>query len=127
MSSQVRELMTSDVATVGPHTLLVEAARMMRDKNIGDVVLTDGTEPLGILTDRDIAIRAVAGSRDPEETEVGEVASHHLKTLGPEDTIDDAIALVQGEAVRRIPVVEGGSLVGILSIGDLARERDPQS
>ena len=103
MASQVADVMATDVATVDPHATLQEAARLMRDKDIGDVIVTDGSAPRGILTDRDIAIRGVADSRDPAETEVSEVASTKLQTLSPSDDIDDAIALMRNAAVRRAP------------------------
>src|SRR5436305_3389352 len=127
MASQVGDLMATDVATVDPHATLQEAARLMRDKDIGDVIVTDGSAPRGILTDRDIAIRGVADSRDPAETEVSEVASTKLQTLSPSDDIDDAIALMRNAAVRRAPVLEDGAVVGVVSLGDLARERDRES
>ena len=127
MASQVADVMATDVATVDPHATLQEAARLMRDKDIGDVIVTDGSAPRGILTDRDIAIRGVADSRDPAETEVSEVASTKLQTLSPSDDIDDAIALMRNAAVRRAPVLEDGAVVGVVSLGDLARERDRES
>jgi len=127
MTPQVSEVMVTEVATVDPHTSLCEAARMMRDKDIGDVVVADGMQPRGILTDRDIAIRGIAESRNPESTEVGELASAHLQTLSPGDSVEDAVALMREAAVRRIPVLDEGSLVGIVSLGDLACELDRES
>jgi CBS domain-containing protein len=128
MASQIGDLMATDVATIDPHATLREAARLMRDKDIGDVIITDGSTPRGILTDRDIAIRAVADSRrDPVATEVGEIASTSLQTLSPSDSIDDAVALMRDAAVRRAPVLDDGAVVGVVSLGDLARERDRES
>src|SRR2546421_961259 len=100
-ASQVADMMATDVAAVDPHATLQEAARLMRDKDIGDVIVTDGSAPRGILTDRDIAIRAVADSRDPAATEAGEIASTNLQTLSPSDSIDDADALMRDAALRR--------------------------
>jgi CBS domain-containing protein len=124
---KVTEIMQSDVARVDPHASLREAARLMRDKDIGDVVVAEGTEPRGIITDRDIAIRGIAEGLDPETTEVGDLASASLKTLSPSDSIDDAIALMRDAAVRRIPVVDDGSIVGVVSLGDVALTREGES
>ena len=79
------------------------------------------------MTDRDIAIRAVADRKDPSTTAVGEIASEQLASSTPDDTVERAIELVRKRALRRLPVVEDDRTVGILSIGDLAVQRDPSS
>jgi CBS domain-containing protein len=127
MASQVKDLMTSDVARVDPHASLLEAARLMRDEDVGGVVVADGSELVGLLTDRDIAVRGVAENCNPESTEVTAVASKDLETLKPDDDLDAAVALMRERAVRRAPVVDNGEVVGILSLGDLAREKDRKS
>jgi CBS domain-containing protein len=109
-------------ATVG------QAAEAMRMIDAGTVLVSDDTNQLvGIVTDRDIAIRAVAEGRDPKTTSVGEVASKDLQTLSPMDSVADAVRLMRERGVRRLPVVEAGRPVGVVSIGDLAQERDPGS
>jgi len=119
--------MATDLATVDPHAPLAEAARLMRDEDIGAVIVEERDELVGLLTDRDIAIRAVADNRGAQETEVQEIASKDLQTLRPDDDIDAAVELMRKTAVRRAPVVEGGRVVGILSLGDLARAKDQRS
>jgi CBS domain-containing protein len=99
----------------------------MRDGNIGDVVVLEEDRIQGILTDRDIVVRALADGRDPARTTVGEICSRELTTLSPDDAIGDAERIMRDKAVRRLPVVEGGRPVGIVSLGDLAVERNPES
>jgi CBS domain-containing protein len=120
----VRDMMTTSPRTVDTDAGVVEAARAMLDENIGDVIVCEGETVRGILTDRDIAVRVVAQGRNPAETSVGDVCSGDLATVAPDDDLDDAVNLMQRHAVRRIPVLEDGRAVGILSLGDLAIERD---
>ena len=127
MAQSIREVMTESPELVSGDTTVVDAAKLMRDKDFGGVLCADGEELKGFLTDRDIAIRAVAEGRDPSSTTVGEIASRDLTTLSPNDSVDDAVRMMRERAVRRLPVVEGGQAVGIVSIGDLAIERDPDS
>ncbi len=81
----------------------------------------------GILTDRDIVVRALAEGRDPARTTVGEICSRELTTLCPDDAIGDAEKIMRDQAIRRLPVVEEGRPVGIVSLGDLAVEKNPES
>jgi CBS domain-containing protein len=120
----VRDMMTTSPRTLDTDAGVVEAARAMLDENIGDVIVCEGETVRGILTDRDIAVRVVAEGRNPAETSVGDVCSGDLATVAPDDDLDDAVNLMQRHAVRRIPVLEDGRAVGILSLGDLAIERD---
>lgn len=124
----VREVMTASPATVSTGSTLAEAAEKMRRHDAGAmIVLDDAQRVCGIITDRDIAVRAVAEGRDPKATKVGEVASKDLQTLSPTDSVTDAVRLMRERDVRRLPVVENGRPVGVVSIGDLAQERDPDS
>jgi CBS domain-containing protein len=127
MATYVSDLMTTDLATVEPATSLQQAAQLMRDKNVGDVVVAEANELVGLLTDRDITVRAVADNRSAKDTKVGDIASKELRMLSPDDDLDAAVALMRDGAVRRAPVVDGGKLVGIVSLGDLARARDKRS
>jgi CBS domain-containing protein len=103
------------------------AAKAMKRHGIGNVlVLADGRLS-GLLTDRDITIRVLADGRDPLTTRIGDICSTELVLLGPDDGVDRAAALVRDRAVRRIPVVQDGVPVGVVSIGDLALERDERS
>jgi CBS domain-containing protein len=99
----------------------------MRDENIGDILITHDGELAGILTDRDIVVRVLAENLEPTDTPVGDIASHELVTVSPQDTVDDAVRLMRERSLRRIPVVDGGKCVGIVSLGDLAVEKEPDS
>jgi CBS domain-containing protein len=99
----------------------------MRDANIGDVIVLKGSQVCGILTDRDIVVRGVSEGRDLAATKVGDICSQELASVSPTDEVEQAIRLMRDKAVRRLPVVEAGNPVGIVSIGDLAIERDPHS
>jgi CBS domain-containing protein len=124
----VREVMTTKVVTLPPDTTLAEAARTMREQDIGDIVVADGASPVGLVTDRDIVVRAVAEQRDPAVTTIGEILTADLVTVRPDDTVQSAALLMRDNAVRRVLVCDTDqSLVGIVSIGDLAEEIDPES
>jgi CBS domain-containing protein len=124
----VRELMTTDVTALPVGTTLDQAAQVMRTQDIGDVVVADADTLIGVVTDRDIVVRAIADGRDPRSTNLGEIVSKDLITVGPEDSAADAARLMRDRAVRRVLVVDGqGGLEGILSIGDLAVDIDPES
>jgi CBS domain-containing protein len=127
MARFVRDVMTPDPRALGKDATAVEAARVMKEEDVGAVVITDGDEVYGILTDRDIVVRGIAEGRSPDEIKVGDIATTELTALQPDDSIDDAIRAVREKHIRRLPVVEDGRPVGILSIGDLALERDQES
>lgn len=127
MATTVAEVMTSDLVTVDADAPISEAARQMRARNAGNVLVLDGGRLAGIVTDRDITIRAVAENKDPN-TPVREVCSEvALATVTSDTGIEQAVELMRSKAVRRLPVVEGDRPVGVLSIGDLAIERDRNS
>ena len=123
----IRDVMTPEPVTVAATTTLEQAARHMRDAGIGNVIVLEGELITGILTDRDIVVRAVAEGWDPSQTPVGDVASRELTTISPDEPVDAAVALMRERSIRRLPVVESGRPVGIVSLGDLALERDPDS
>ena len=127
MAQSIREIMTADPRTVEPSATLRDAARQMSQDDIGAVLVVENGTLAGILTDRDIVVRAIAEGRDPSSTTVGEVASRDVASLTPDQSVDDAIRLVREQNVRRIPVVQDGRPAGIVSIGDLAIERDSDS
>ena len=127
MAQSIREVMTENPEAVSGDAAVQDAATVMRDKDIGDVLWVEGEEVKGILTDRDIAVRVVAEGKDPASTTVSEVATTDLKTLSPDDSVDEAVELVREHDVRRVPVVEDARPVGIVSLGDLAREQDESS
>jgi CBS domain-containing protein len=123
----VGDIMTKDLSTLESSSTIAEAARLMRDNDTGAIIIADGGDMRGLLTDRDIAVRAIAEGRSPDETTVGEIASTDLVSLEPSSTIGDAVKAMRTANVRRLPVVEGGSPVGIISLGDLAMARDEES
>ncbi|MCX5195579.1 CBS domain-containing protein [Streptomyces sp. NBC_00249] len=128
MTRRVHEVMTRNPVTVEQLTSLSEAARVMRDAGIGDVLVVEEGRLRGIVTDRDIVVRALAEDRDPAETTVRAVCSTEPVTVGPDDQVDQAVDVMRRHALRRLPVVgEDGGLVGIVTLGDLEVERDPGS
>jgi CBS domain-containing protein len=128
MAKLVSELMNKTLVSLDSSAPVVEAARQMRRANVGDVIVTKEGEPAGIVTDRDIAVRAVAEGQDPQTTPLGDICSSTLTTLSPDDEIDRALEVMRENAIRRVPVVDRANrVVGILSLGDLALERDPKS
>lgn len=127
MSQNIREVMTADPVTLSTATTLIDAARHMKAEAIGDVLVADGDTLCGVVTDRDIVVRAVAEGLDNTTTTLGEVCSADLVTLGPTDTVEDAVRLMRERSVRRLPVVENSRAIGIVAIGDLAIENDPKT
>jgi CBS domain-containing protein len=127
MAQSIREIMTADPRTVETGATVAEAAREMRDGDVGSVVVIENGAVAGILTDRDIAVRVVAQGLDPDATRVSEVATMRPVTLTVDQSVDDAIRLVREQNVRRIIVLQDGRAAGIVSLGDLAIERDTDS
>ena len=127
MTRKVEEIMTRDPRTVEADDPIVEAARIMRDSDIGDVIVLQGGEVGGIVTDRDIVVRGVAEGRDGGSTSVGDVFTSGVEAIAPNDSVDDALRKMRDADIRRLPVVDNGRPVGIISLGDLAVEREPDS
>jgi CBS domain-containing protein len=127
MAQSIREVMTADPRTVEPGDSVVDAARQMAEGDVGAVLVTENVSVTGILTDRDIAVRVVAEGRDPQGTKVSDVCTSNPSTLTVDQSVDDAIRIVREQNVRRVPVVQDGRPAGIVSIGDLAIERDTGS
>jgi CBS domain-containing protein len=127
MARSVGDIMTRNPRPVEAGDSVAEAARQMRDGDFGSVLVLDNGRVDGIVTDRDIAVRAVAEGRDPEFTQVSEIYSTGVATVEPSQSIEDAVQTMREHDIRRLPVVENGRPVGILSLGDLAVERDPES
>lgn len=118
--------------TINPRTVKVDdtvkdAAVVMRDSDIGDVIVIEDGQVTGILTDRDIVVRAVAEGRDAESTTVSEICTSGIQAIEPDASVDDALRMMREEDIRRLPVVKNGRPVGIISLGDLAVEREPDS
>jgi CBS domain-containing protein len=127
MAQTVSEVMTEKPVALQAGTTLVEAAQAMRDHDVGSVLVLQDDSIRGIVTDRDIVVRAVAEGRDPSHTVLVEIASETLVSISPDDPVDRAVTLMREHAVRRLPVVDSGRPIGIVSLGDLAVERDAES
>ena len=117
--STISEIMTEDCKTVGPKDSIKQAAIIMRDNDIGFVPVVEGSRLVGVVTDRDLVIRALADD-SPGSTSVGDVLSTDIKTVSSDTTVDDAAELMAANQIRRLPVVDNGELRGVISIGDLA-------
>ena len=129
VSDTIRDVMSPGPRMLSPDATVLEAAEVMRRDDIGDVLVMaeDGRVLVGILTDRDIVVRALAEGRDPAQTRVGDVCSRELTTVRPEDSVGHAVRVMREKAIRRIPVVDGDQVVGMLTLGDIAVERDSRT
>ena len=127
MPQTIHDVMTPRPVALSRTSSVQEAARTMRDAGVGAVIVLAQEQVCGIVTDRDIVLRVVAEERDMDRTTLGDICSHTLTTVAPTDSVEHAIDLMREKAVRRLPVVEGGRAVGMVSLGDLAIERDPNS
>ena len=127
MTMKVGDLMTRDPVLLEPTATVRDAARMMRDHDIGTVLVADKGQLVGMVTDRDIVVRGLAEKDDAVRMPVMAVASTELTALTPNDSVDQAVKLMRSQAVRRFPVVDSGKPVGIVTMGDLVMELDPKS
>lgn len=120
--TSVREIMTEDATCVGENDTIVEAAQKMRDLEVGALPICGEDDRLkGMITDRDVAIQIVAESKDPSSVRVRELAQGEVVTIGADDSIEELIRTMSQYAVRRVPVIDGHRLVGIVSQADVAR------
>ncbi|SCF43788.1 CBS domain-containing protein [Micromonospora mirobrigensis] len=128
MTYRVSDVMTRQVIYLSADTTLDEAARVMRESDIGDVVVTDGATLAGLLTDRDIVVRAVADRADPATTTIGSIITREVVMIEQHSTANEAAALMRERNIRRVLVCDTDrKLVGIVSLGDLAMQLDPSS
>jgi CBS domain-containing protein len=124
MAKSVSELMSSNPRSVESSQTVRDAATIMRDEDVGLVPIVEGDRLVGTVTDRDVTIRVVAEDKDPNSTRVQEIASTDLVTIEPQQDLDEALRLMAKHQVRRLPVVEGGRLVGVVAQADVARQAD---
>jgi CBS domain-containing protein len=119
---EVREIAreAEDVVTTEPEKTLRDVAKTMEEENVGSVVVVEGGEPVGILTDRDITVRAVARGLDADETTAREMMTDDLVVVNANDTIDELIETFDAADVRRMPVVDGNEIAGIVTLDDIA-------
>jgi len=127
MAKTVREAMTSKLCSIDTDKTVAYAAKMMRDEDVGIAPIIEGDRLVGVLTDRDIAVRVVAEGGDSEQTKVTDVMSRDLVTLDPDQDLDEALRLMARHQVRRLPVVEeDGRLVGVVAQADVAEHAADQ-
>ncbi|MGH4031150.1 CBS domain-containing protein [Actinomycetota bacterium Odt1-20B] len=127
MTQLVRDVMTQGVTAVHSDTPLAQAAQLMRDEDVGTVLVCAEDRLLGLITDRDIALRVVADGADPRVIDAGTVCTPDPLSVGPDEEAEHAAALMRRHAVRRLPVVDDGIPVGMVSLGDLVVHHDPDS
>lgn len=126
-AQSIREVMTTNPVCLAANATVRQAALAMRDKSIGDVIVEKDGKACGIVTDRDIAIRAIADGKDPAKTDLESICSMDIVCMTPDQSVEDAVRIMKEKSLRRLPIVENGRIVGIVSLGDLAIERDPNS
>jgi CBS domain-containing protein len=125
MGQSIRDVMTSNPCTIDADKSVAYAAKMMREEDVGLAPIVEGEKLIGMLTDRDIAIRVVAEGKNPEQVKAVEVASKQVVTIDPQQDLDEALRIMAKHQVRRLPVVEeDGKLVGVVAQADIARTGD---
>lgn len=128
MPQSIQDVMTTDVITLNEAASLRQAAEVMRDRDIGDVLVVDDSGDLcGIVTDRDIVVRGLAEGLNADEAKLEGICNGEVFSVASGDPVATGVKMMEERAIRRLPVVDDGELVGIVSIGDLAIERDPES
>jgi len=126
MGKKVTDSMSSNPRSVDADQSVANAAKMMKDADVGLAPIVEEDRLVGTVTDRDIAIRAVAAGKDPETTKVLEIATKEVVTIGPAQELEEALSLMAEHQVRRLPVVEDGRLVGVLAQADVAKDASPE-
>ena len=124
MAQTVREVMTESPVSLEDSATVLDAARAMREGDFGSVIVMKGGSICGVVTDRDIVVRAVAEGHDPKSAKLAEICRGGVITVMPEQSVDEVAKLMREKAIRRVPVVEHGRVIGIVSLGDLAVEGD---
>ena len=129
MAERIRDVMTEEPIVLDADSTAGEAARCMGEYQVGDVLVRADGELLGIVTDRDLALRVLGDERegDPRGRRLRDCCSRDLVTVSADAEVDEVVKLMSERAVRRIPVLEGREVVSIVSLGDLAVQRDPHS
>ena len=116
---KLKDIMTDQLSCVEPQSGINEAAQVMKNLNVGSVPVCEQNKPVGIITDRDIAVRNVADTGSPDEP-VSKIMSSNLVCGSPDMTVEEAAQIMADNQIRRLPVVENGKLAGIVSLGDIA-------
>ena len=127
MSKTAREVMTGDAKCVGENDSVQDAAKQLKELNVGSMPICGEDDRLkGMLTDRDIAIKVVAEGKDPASVTAGELGEGKPVTIGADDSIEEALDVMSEHQVRRLPVIDGHDLVGIISQADIATHLDEE-
>jgi CBS domain-containing protein len=121
MAKTVSDVMTRDPVAMSSDASVKEAAKAMSDMRIGTVVVMEGDKPCGIVTDRDITVRAVATGSDPMSTKLADICSHDIAAVRPDQSVDDAMQMMKSHDVKRVLVMTDSKLMGIVSLADLSR------
>jgi len=121
MAQTVRDVMTKDPVSMSSDASVMDAAKAMSDMRIGAVVVMEKDKPCGIVTDRDITVRAVATGSDPAKTKLADICSHDIAAVRPDQTVDDAVQMMKSHDVKRVLVMDDSKIEGIVSLGDLSR------
>ena len=124
---RVREIMTQEVATATLDSTVEDVAAMMKEDDTGAIPVLDDGELAGIVTDRDIVIRCIAEGKDPAETTVEDILTEELHTIEGDAAVEEAARLMAERQIRRLPVMEEGELIGVISLGDIAVKEDSDS
>ena len=122
----VRDIMTEGADSVDGSTTVLEVAKRLAAQDYGSLPICDGDKLQGMITDRDIVVKVLAAGKDPATTKVGELAQGEVVTIGADDTVEEAMRTMAEHQVRRLPVIDGTTLVGMLAQADLARSGDDE-
>ena len=123
----VQEIMTPGPTSIASDAMAVEAARRMLSEDVGSLPVVDGATLVGMITDRDLVLQVVAKDLDPHKVPVSDVCTQDPVTVGADESLDDALRRMAKEQVRRLPVLSGGRLVGIIAQADGARKASAES
>jgi CBS domain-containing protein len=124
MNTRIRDILRrkgEDVYSVGPLATVIDAVNAMNDHHVGSVLVCEGGYPVGVFSERDVLVRVVAAHRDPRQTLVRDVMTTRLYTASPDDTLLEVMRLMTDRRCRHVPVMEGETLIGLVSIGDLTK------
>jgi CBS domain-containing protein len=125
VARKARDVMTANPECIGESESLLDAAKKLAKLNVGSLpICGDGNRLKGVLTDRDIVVKALAAGKDPAATKAGEFAQGEAVTIGADDSIAETLKTMAKYKVRRLPVIDGHDLVGIIALADIARNVD---
>lgn len=119
---KVKDIMTKNVAFINPDSTIIEAAKLMQKHNVGSIPVCDQNGVVGVITDRDIVLRNVASGSDPQKTIVRNIMTSQVTTVTPDTDVNQVSDIMSSSQIRRVPVVENNTLVGIVALGDLATD-----